>query len=173
MPAILNRYATPLITGLFLVSMISGIALFFHWGSAWFHGMHEWLSMVLIVPFVLLDLFVLVYQAACFPVYGIPKVPRRDFIRMDRHHLAYLNGVQKLNCIYCGYCNGVIAWVREVASRTEAYWCPIKHAARVAGAHARYAEFSEFGDGEGFEAGLARSRRKVQEKDGPDEADGA
>ena len=71
----------------------------------------------LIVPFVLLDLFVLVYQAACFPVYGIPKVPRRDFIRMDRHHLAYLNGVQKLNCIYCGYCNGVIAWVREVASR--------------------------------------------------------
>ncbi|MDE4059707.1 hypothetical protein PXK30_12705 [Phaeobacter gallaeciensis] len=126
----------------------------------------------LIVPFVLLDLFVLVYQAACFPVYGIPKVPRRDFIRMDRHHLAYLNGVQKLNCIYCGYCNGVIAWVREVASRTEAYWCPIKHAARVAGAHARYAEFSEFGDGEGFEAGLARSRRKVQEKDGPDEADG-
>ncbi|OWX99736.1 MULTISPECIES: DUF4405 domain-containing protein [unclassified Thioclava] len=51
MPAILNRYATPLITGLFLVSLVSGIALFFHWGSAWFHGMHEWLSMVLIVPF--------------------------------------------------------------------------------------------------------------------------
>ncbi|MPQ95895.1 DUF4405 domain-containing protein [Thioclava sp. JE_KL1] len=53
MPAILNRYATPFITGLFLISLISGIALFFHWGSAWFHGMHEWLSMVLILPFVL------------------------------------------------------------------------------------------------------------------------
>ena len=53
MTSFLNRYATPLTTGLFLVSLISGIALFFHLGSRFFHGMHEWLSMVLIVPFVL------------------------------------------------------------------------------------------------------------------------
>tara|TARA_R110002020_G_scaffold48818_2_gene139126 strand:+ start:9937 stop:10440 length:504 start_codon:yes stop_codon:yes gene_type:complete len=53
MPTLLNRYATPFITGLFLVSLVSGVALFFHWGSAAFHGMHEWLSMVLILPFVL------------------------------------------------------------------------------------------------------------------------
>lgn len=53
MPALIQRYATPLITGLFLVSLISGIALFFHVGQAYFHGMHEWLSMVLILPFVL------------------------------------------------------------------------------------------------------------------------
>lgn len=50
---VLMRYATPLITGLFLVSLISGVALFFHVGSSWFHGMHEWLSTVLIVPFLL------------------------------------------------------------------------------------------------------------------------
>lgn len=48
-----QTYATPLITGLFLVSLVSGIALFFHIGPGGFHGMHEWLSMVLIVPFVL------------------------------------------------------------------------------------------------------------------------
>ncbi|SMC96969.1 DUF4405 domain-containing protein [Rhizobium sp. RU36D] len=53
MPALLARYATPLTTGLFVVSLVSGIALFFHWGGAAFHGMHEWLSMVLILPFVL------------------------------------------------------------------------------------------------------------------------
>ncbi len=53
MPSLLNRYATPLITGLFLVSLVSGVALFFHIGPSAFHGMHEWLSMVLIVPFVL------------------------------------------------------------------------------------------------------------------------
>jgi len=52
MPSIVSRYATPLITGLFLVSLVSGIALFFHVGGATFHGMHEWLSMVLIVPFI-------------------------------------------------------------------------------------------------------------------------
>lgn len=53
MPPFFSRYATPLTTGLFLVSLISGVALFFHWGSAYFHGMHEWLSMVLIAPFIL------------------------------------------------------------------------------------------------------------------------
>ncbi|WP_096787480.1 DUF4405 domain-containing protein [Rhodobacter sp. CZR27] len=53
MPSILGRYATPFITGLFIVSLISGIALFFHIGPSGFHGMHEWLSMVLIVPFAL------------------------------------------------------------------------------------------------------------------------
>ncbi|WP_370206149.1 DUF4405 domain-containing protein [Pararhodobacter marinus] len=53
MRSLLNRYATPFITGLFLVSLVSGVALFFHFGSAWFRGMHEWLSLLLIVPFVL------------------------------------------------------------------------------------------------------------------------
>ena len=48
-----QKYATPFITGLFLVSLISGLALFFHVGQSYFHGMHEWLSIVLIVPFVL------------------------------------------------------------------------------------------------------------------------
>lgn len=47
------RYATPFITGLFVISLVSGIALFFHVGQAYFREMHEWLSMVLILPFVL------------------------------------------------------------------------------------------------------------------------
>ncbi|MCW8842632.1 MAG: hypothetical protein OQK00_04370 [Rhodobacteraceae bacterium] len=118
----------------------------------------------LIIPFVILDIFVTIYQAICFSVYGIPKVKRRDHIRIDRHHLAYLNGLQKLNCVYCGYCNGVVAYVREIAGRTEAYWCPIKHAARVDGTHAHYAGFIEFGDGEGFEAGVAASRNKLRKE---------
>ncbi|MFV0410431.1 MAG: DUF4405 domain-containing protein [Paracoccus sp. (in: a-proteobacteria)] len=53
MSQLFNRYATPLTTGLFLVSLMSGIALFFHIGLGGFHPMHEWLSMVLILPFVL------------------------------------------------------------------------------------------------------------------------
>ena len=114
-----------------------------------------------IVPFLLLDLFVTLYQAVCFPVYGIDRVRRADFIRVDRHHLAYLNAVQKLNCVYCGYCNGLIGYVQEVSGRTEAYWCPIKHAARVGAHHAYYAQFVDYGDAEGFEAGLQASRRRV------------
>ena len=63
----------------------------------------------LIVPLVLLDLFVTIYQAICFPVYGIPKARRRDYLIFDRHHLAYLNALEKFNCAYCSYANGLIA----------------------------------------------------------------
>lgn len=113
----------------------------------------------LIVPFALLDLFVTVYQAVCFPVYGIPKVRRADHIIIDRHMLAYLNGLQKLNCVYCGYANGLISYVREIAGRTEAHWCPIKHARHAGDPHAHYDEFCDFGDAEGF-------RARVDSRDG-------
>lgn len=115
----------------------------------------------LILPFALLDLFVTAYQAICFPAYGIPKVRRRDHIRIDRHHLAYLNALQKLNCVYCGYVNGLISYVREIGSRTEAYWCPIKHAGPVRHPHARYAQFVDYGDAAGFQDGLAANRERV------------
>ncbi|MBK1635198.1 hypothetical protein [Rhodovulum adriaticum] len=117
----------------------------------------------LIVPLVLLDLCVALYQAICFPVYGIAKVRRADHVVIDRHQLAYLNGLQKLNCVYCGYANGVIAWAREVASRTEQYWCPIKHARRVADPHTRYGRFVDFGDAEGFQQAQPTLREDLRE----------
>jgi hypothetical protein len=104
----------------------------------------------LIVPIALVDIWVMAYQAICFPIYKIPKVRRRDYLVFDRHHLAYLNIIEKINCAYCSYCNGAIAFVREVAARTEVYWCPIKHARRVLGPHPHYAGFADFGDAEGF-----------------------
>ena len=104
----------------------------------------------LIVPIVLLDLATMAYQAICFPVYNIPKVRRRDYLVFDRHHLAYLNLLEKINCAYCSYGNGVIAFAREVAGRTEVYWCPIKHARRTLGPHPHYQGFADFGDAEGF-----------------------
>lgn len=51
MKDILYRYATPTMTSLFVVSLISGVIIFFHIGHAWLHGVHEWLSLVLIIPF--------------------------------------------------------------------------------------------------------------------------
>jgi hypothetical protein len=104
----------------------------------------------LIVPFVLLDILVTVYQAVCFPVYGIEKVKRSDYLIFDRHHLAYLNLIEKINCAYCSYGNGLLAYAREIAGRTEQYWCPIKHARRVIAAHEGYDGFAEFGDADAF-----------------------
>lgn len=115
-----------------------------------------------VIPFALLDLFVTLYQAICFPVYGIEKVRRREHVVIDRQHLGYLNAIQKLNCMYCGYGNGVISYVREVSARTEKYWCPIKHARRVKGVHGYYGEFCDFGDAEGFQNESARLRRELR-----------
>ena len=114
----------------------------------------------LIFPLILLDLFVSIYQAVCFPVYGIPKVRRGDYLVFDRYHLAYLNALEKLNCAYCAYANGLIAYVREIAGRTEQYWCPIKHARRVIRAHPRYATFEDYGDADGY-----RKRQEQLQKD--------
>lgn len=116
----------------------------------------------LIIPIALADLWVMAYQTICFPVYKIPKVRRRDYLVFDRHHLVYLNTLEKMNCAYCSYCNGAIAFIREVASRTEVYWCPIKHARRVLGPHPYYQGFADFGDAEGFQARLKQIKDGVK-----------
>ncbi len=115
----------------------------------------------LVIPLVLLDLFVTVYQAVCFPVYGIAKVRRRDYLIFDRHYLGYLNALEMLNCAYCSYANGLLGYAREIAARTEQYWCPIKHARRVISAHGHYAHFSDYGDGEAYRAELGRLREAL------------
>lgn len=120
---------------------------------------------VLVVPIALLDLFVSVYQAVCFRAWGIARVNRGEYIALDRHRLAYLNGIQKLNCSYCAYANGVIAFVRDVAGRSEQFWCPVKHAIRVRGVHDRYRDFLDFGDADGFIKKSDEYRRRLSESD--------
>lgn len=112
----------------------------------------------LIIPALFMDFFVRIYQAICFPVYGIPKVNRDDYIKHDRHKLSYLTSVQKVNCAYCAYFNGLIAFVREVAGRTEQYWCPIKHAMPPKDRHPRYEKFSAYGESKKLEQEWQRNR---------------
>ena len=116
------------------------------------------------VPFLLLDLFLWIYQAACFPIYGIPKVRRSEFLVFDRTDLPYLNAVERFNCFYCSYANGMAAYAREIAARTEQYWCPIKHARRIRAGHDRYPRFFEYGDAESYRKGLERLRKEFGEQ---------
>ena len=111
-----------------------------------------------IVPFVLLDLFVSTYQAVCFPVYGIPKARRRDYMAIDRNKLRYLNALEGLNCMYCSYANGLLAYVVEIAGRTEQHWCPIKHARRIRNAHDRYSHFLPYGDASAYRERIDKVR---------------
>jgi len=118
----------------------------------------------LILPFALLDLFVSIYQLTCFRVYGVARVRRSDHLVFDRSQLAYLNWLERLNCRYCSYANGVISYVREIAARTEQYWCPIKHSRRILGTHERYHAFADYGDGAAYEQELAKLRQQLQDE---------
>jgi hypothetical protein len=115
----------------------------------------------MIIPMVVLDLFVSFYQATCFPIYKVPKVRRSDYIVLDRQQLEYLNFIEKFHCTYCGYGNGLIAYVAEIVARTEQYFCPIKHAHKTLGTHLRYANFLEYGEAEDYQAKLEEFRKAL------------
>jgi len=131
--------------------------------------MAEWRH-VLCVPFIYpvllpmlwLDFFVTLYQWVCFPLCGIPRVRRSAFWVFDRTRLPYLNGLEKINCAYCSYANGLIAYCREVFGLTEQYWCPIKHARWTAPTHRYDQGFADFGDAENYRAELSRLRAQLE-----------
>jgi hypothetical protein len=112
----------------------------------------------MIIPLMMLDLCVSVYQWVCFPIYGITKVRRSDYIVFDRRQLGYLNFIEKFHCTYCEYGNGLMGFMREILARTEAYFCPIKHAHKILGTHAHYNRFLDYGDANDYEAKLEEFR---------------
>jgi hypothetical protein len=126
----------------------------------------------MIIPLVILDLSVTAYQHICFRIYGIPMVRRSDYLVIDRHHLAYLNVIEKINCVYCGYGNGLLAYAREITARTEQFWCPIKHARRTLDVHHRAERFFDYGDVSSYRQGLMALRRdwsNVVDQKAPDQ----
>ena len=112
----------------------------------------------MIVPLLLIDGCVSFYQWACFPIYRISKVRRADYIVFDRHQLGYLNFIEKFHCTYCEYGNGLMAYMAEILARTEQYFCPIKHAHKILGTHARYRRFLDYGDAVDYEKRLDEYR---------------
>jgi hypothetical protein len=115
----------------------------------------------MIIPLAILDLFVSFYQAACFPIYGIAKVRRADFIVFDRQQLEYLNFIEKFHCTYCAYGSGLVAYVYAIVAKTEQYFCPIKHARKILGTHSHYPLFLDFGDAADYETRLEEYRAKL------------
>jgi len=120
----------------------------------------------LVIPILLIDGWASLYQAICFRAYRIPRVRRSDYVVLGRDRLSYLNVIEALNCLFCEYANGVIAYVREIASRTEQYWCPIKHAWAITDPHLRYFQFLEYGDAEGYRGRLEEFRRRLRAEGG-------
>jgi hypothetical protein len=119
----------------------------------------------MIIPLLVTDLFITFYQVTCFPIYGIQKVHRAKYIVFDRQHLHYLNFIEKFHCTYCAYGTGMIAYISEIVARTEQYFCPIKHARKMLGTHARYSGFLDFGAADNYETKLEDYRVKLGKTD--------
>ena len=103
---------------------------------------------MMIVPTVILDLFLTIYNWIALPLFHIPVVRRREIIVYDRQFLDYLNWIQKIHCIYCTYVNGVFAYAVEIGGRTERYWCPIKAADKPQVHNNWYKDYADYGNPE-------------------------
>ena len=94
----------------------------------WGHALSAPIIWLPLVAVLFLDILVELYHQICFPIYGIEKVKRSAYIQIfDRNKLKYLNPLEKLGCMYCGYVNGGLLYFKEIAGRTEKYWCGIMH----------------------------------------------
>lgn len=117
------------------------------------------------IPLALFDLCISLYQRVCFPIYRVATVRHADYIVIDHQHLAYLNIIEKVHCIYCSYAVGMLGYALEITARTEQYFCPIKHAQKILSTHSRYERFLNYGEAdqlhekiEALRSELARER---------------
>lgn len=80
-----------------------------------------------IIPLIITDIFLTLYINLGLPLLKIKKPKRKNYIKIDRHKIKKLKPIQKINCAYCGYANGLIMYLQKTTAITEKYWCPIKH----------------------------------------------
>jgi hypothetical protein len=114
---------------------------------------------MMIIPALTMHAFLEIYHRVCFRLYGIPLVKPHDYFIFDRRLLPYLNWLEKFNCCYCSYFNGLAAYTKEIAGRTERYWCPIKHSRVMKDKHSQYEKFVDYSDGKELRKRWAELRK--------------
>ena len=118
----------------------------------------------MIIPAILFDIILFVYQQVIFRIFKFKFIKRSDYILFDRQYLGYLNSIEKLNCLYCSYFNGLMQYASAIAGRTELYFCPIKHAKKVAYKHDYYDKFFSYGEEDEYQKKLEALRKKSQKE---------
>jgi len=116
----------------------------------------------MLIPAILFDIILFIYQQVVFRIFKFKFIKRSDYILFDRQYLGYLNSIEKLNCLYCSYFNGLMQYASAIAGRTELYFCPIKHAKKVAYEHEYYNEFFRYGEENEYQKKLEALRKKFQ-----------
>ena len=140
------------------MSYTGGVAIITH-GRSKYPGIVRWfvgapLVWLMIVPVIISDIFLEIYHQIAFPIFGIRKVKRSQYIKIwDREKLPYLTWYEKIGCMYCGYVNGWLHYASVVAGRTQNYFCAIAHLESRGFVPSEYEKsFAKYGD----EAALRR-----------------
>ncbi len=140
-------------------------------------GLRQWFSEVpliqflaapviygMVIPAVILDIALFVYTYTVSKIFKIKFVKRGDYVVFDRQYLGYLNVMEKLNCMYCSYFNGMMQYAAAIAGATELYFCPIKHAKKVAYDHQFFTRYFAYGDSKAYREKLKILREESTEK---------
>jgi len=133
---------------------------------AWFrdipllHLLSSPIVYAMVIPAILLDIILFIYQQVIFRIYKFKFIKRSDYIIYDHQYLGYLNPIEKFHCLYCSYFNGLMQYAAAIASRTELFFCPIKHAKKVAYQHDYYDIYFKYGEGDDYQEKLKDLRNK-------------
>jgi hypothetical protein len=123
------------------------------------HLLSSPLIYAMIIPAILFDIILFVFQQVVFRIYKFKFIKRSNYMIFDHQYLGYLNPIEKLNCLYCSYFNGLMLYASAIAGRTELYFCPIKHAKKVVSQHKHYEDFLSYGDEEDYQEKLKELRK--------------
>lgn len=107
---------------------------------------------LMIVPFLFLDLCLEVYHHVCFPLFGMSLVKRSQYFIFDRHKLPYLKPLERLNCLYCDYANGLSYYFFAIIAETEGFWCGIRHRKKTGySTPGHHEDYLPYGDKKAFQ----------------------
>jgi len=118
----------------------------------------------MVIPAVILDVSLFLYKTVVGKVFKIKFAGRDEYIVFDRQYLGYLNSIEKFNCMYCSYFNGLMHYATAIAGRTELYFCPIRHAKKIAYEHPFHDKFFNYADGEAYQERLKELREEMRGK---------
>lgn len=74
------------------------------------------LSMYLCIPILVLlhlSFVVIFYQWLLRPLFGTTRLQWKDYVILDRHRIQGLCFVDRVNCLFCGYANGLCTLINK------------------------------------------------------------
>lgn len=102
-------------------------------------GLGAWLLYLALPSVVFLDIVAILCNIIVFPLVGIPKIQRNDYIKpFSRRRLPGASIWYKIGCIYCSYANGVAYYFQLTAMKTEFLYCPWKQKDQTKISHHRF-----------------------------------